>query len=196
VNGNASPPESGARFKKIASAARNAGIGGLEWMEGVPGNLGGAIRMNAGAMGTETFDRIVSVRFIDTDGSIQEKPLTEITHHYRSVPEFEERYVISAVLKGKPAPQTEIDAKLEAASHHKRRTSQPVGASAGCTFKNPEVCGAGKLIDDLGLKGRSVGKAIVSDVHGNFIVNQGGATAREVLDLVAQIKETAPRNAA
>ncbi|MEZ5385560.1 MAG: hypothetical protein R3F13_08595 [Prosthecobacter sp.] len=78
-----------------------------------------------------------------------------------------------------------------AASHHKRRTTQPVGASAGCTFKNPEVCGAGKLIDDLGLKGRGVGKAIVSDVHGNFIVNKGGATAREVLDLVAQINEVA-----
>lgn len=190
VNGNLITAGAGARLKKIASTARNAGIGGFEWMEGIPGNLGGAIRMNAGAMGTETFDQIVSVRFIDTDGGIKEKPLSNITHHYRSVPEFEERYVVSAVLKGSPATQTEIDTKL-AASHHKRRTSQPVGASAGCTFKNPEVCGAGKLIDDLGLKGRSVGKMIVSDVHGNFIVNQGGATAREVLDLVAQIKETA-----
>jgi UDP-N-acetylenolpyruvoylglucosamine reductase len=94
------------------------------------------------------------------------------------------------VLKGSPAPQTEIDVKM-AASHHKRRTSQPVGASAGCTFKNPELCGAGKLIDDLQLKGRSVGKIVVSDIHANFIVNQGGATAREVLDLVAQIKEKA-----
>ncbi|MBB5038505.1 UDP-N-acetylmuramate--L-alanine ligase [Prosthecobacter dejongeii] len=182
----------GARLKKIASAARNAGLGGFEWMEGVPGNLGGAIRMNAGAMGTETFDQIVSVRFIDTDGQIKEKPLAEIVHHYRNVPEFEERYIVSAVLKGSPAPQAEIDAKL-AASHQKRRTSQPVGASAGCAFKNPEVCGAGKLIDELGLKGRSVGAAIVSDIHGNFIVNSGGATAREVLDLVAEIQEIAQR---
>ncbi|SKA76948.1 UDP-N-acetylmuramate dehydrogenase /UDP-N-acetylmuramate--L-alanine ligase [Prosthecobacter debontii] len=182
----------GTRLKKIASAARNAGLGGFEWMEGVPGNLGGAIRMNAGAMGTETFDQIVSVRFIDTDGQIKEKPLAEIQHHYRSVPEFEERYIVSAVLKGTPADQAEIDTKL-AASHQKRRTSQPVGASAGCAFKNPEVCGAGKLIDDLGLKGRSVGKAIVSDIHGNFIVNSGGATARQVLDLVAEIQEVAQR---
>jgi len=148
--------------------------------------------MNAGAMGTETFDQIVSVRFIDTDGQIKEKPLAEIQHHYRNVPEFEERYIVSAVLKGTPADQGEIDTKL-AASHQKRRTSQPVGASAGCAFKNPEVCGAGKLIDDLGLKGRSVGKAIVSDIHGNFIVNSGGATAREVLDLVAEIQEIAQR---
>lgn len=182
----------GARLKKIASTARNAGLGGFEWMEGVPGNLGGAIRMNAGAMGAETFDQIVSVRFIDVDGALREKPLAEITHHYRSVPEFEERYIVSAVLKGAPAAREEIDAKL-AASHQKRRTTQPVGASAGCVFKNPELCGAGKLVDDLGLKGRGVGMAVVSSVHGNFIVNSGGATAREVLDLVAEIQETAQR---
>ena len=180
----------GARLKKIASAARNAGIGGLEWMEGVPGNLGGALRMNAGAMGAEMFDHVVSVRFIATDGSIQEKPHADIVHHYRSVPEFEERYIVGAVLEGKPATQAQIDTGLEA-SRVKRRTSQPIGASAGCIFKNPEVCGAGKLVDDLGLKGTRVGNAVVSPIHGNFIVNEGGATAREVLDLIAQIKEKA-----
>ncbi|MEN3942287.1 UDP-N-acetylmuramate--L-alanine ligase [Prosthecobacter sp. SYSU 5D2] len=192
VEGETLVAGAGARLKKIASSARNAGLGGFEWMEGVPGNLGGAIRMNAGAMGTETFDQIVSVRFIDTDGQLREKSLADIVHHYRNVPEFEERYIVSAVLKGSPAPQAEIDAGL-AASHQKRRTSQPVGASAGCAFKNPEVCGAGRLIDELGLKGRRVGKAVVSDVHGNFIVNSGGATSREVLDLIAEIQEIAQR---
>jgi UDP-N-acetylenolpyruvoylglucosamine reductase len=182
----------GARLKKIASAARNAGIGGLEWMEGVPGNLGGAIRMNAGAMGVEMADNLVSVRFIAADGSVQEKPLSEIQHQYRSIAEFEERYILVAVLKGKPATMAEIDAGLEA-SRMKRRTSQPIGASAGCMFKNPQLCGAGKLVDDLGLKGRRSGKVVVSEVHGNFFVNEGGATAREVLDLVAEIKEVAQR---
>jgi len=181
----------GARLKKIASTARNAQIGGFEWMEGIPGNLGGAIRMNAGAMGTETFDQIVSVRFIDLDGSLKEKPLAEIQRHYRNVPEFEERLIVSAILQGTPdAPLAEIDSKL-AASHHKRRTTQPVGASAGCTFKNPAPCGAGKLIDDLALKGQSIGPAQVSDIHGNFLVNSGGAKARDVLELVAQIQERA-----
>ncbi|MBK8041131.1 MAG: UDP-N-acetylmuramate--L-alanine ligase [Verrucomicrobiaceae bacterium] len=180
----------GARLKKIASSARNAGIGGFEWMEGVPGNLGGALRMNAGAMGAEMFDHVVSVRFIAADGSIQKKPLAEIQHHYRSVPEFEDRYIVGAVLEGKPAPKEQIDAGLEA-SRIKRRSSQPIGASAGCIFKNPELCGAGKLVDDLGLKGTRVGAAVVSPVHGNFIVNEGKATAREVLDLVAKIKEKA-----
>lgn len=182
----------GARLKKIASAARNAGVGGLEWMEGVPGNLGGAIRMNAGAMGVEMADNLVSVQFIAADGSIQEKPLEEIQHQYRSIAEFEERYIVGAVLKGRPASVESIDAGLNA-SRVKRRTSQPVGASAGCVFKNPQLCGAGKLVDDLGLKGRRIGRAAVSDVHANFIVNEGGATAREVLDLVAEIRETAQR---
>lgn len=181
----------GARLKKIASTARNARLGGFEWMEGIPGNLGGAIRMNAGAMGIETFDQIVSVRFIDLDGSLKEKTLAEIEHHYRNVPEFEERLIVSAVLRGTAnAPQEEIDTLL-AASHHKRRTTQPVGASAGCTFKNPELCGAGKLIDELGLKGLAVGPARVSDAHGNFIVNHGGATSKETLELIAQIQERA-----
>ncbi|MDB6073976.1 MAG: UDP-N-acetylmuramate/alanine ligase [Verrucomicrobiaceae bacterium] len=182
----------GARLKKIASAARNAGLGGFEWMEGIPGNLGGAVRMNAGAMKSETFDQVVSIRFLDLDGQIKEKPLAEIVHHYRSVPEFEERYVLGARLRGPAADVASIDVGLEA-SRVKRRTSQPVGASAGCIFKNPEVCGAGKLVDDLGLKGKRVGKAVVSGVHGNFIVNEGGATARDVLDLVAQIQEIAMR---
>ena len=182
----------GARLKKIASAARNAGIGGMEWMEGVPGNLGGAIRMNAGAMGVEMSDNLVSVRFIDADGSIQEKPLSEIQHQYRNIAEFEERYIVGAVLKGRPAPTAEIDAGLEA-SRIKRRTSQPIGASAGCMFKNPQLCGAGKLVDDLGLKGKRAGRVIVSEVHGNFFVNEGGATASEVLNLVSEIKEIARR---
>lgn len=182
----------GARLKKIASTARNAGIGGMEWMEGVPGNLGGALRMNAGAMGAEMFDHVESVRFLDVDGQVKEKPLAEIVHHYRSVPEFEDRYVLSAWFKGQPASTASIDAGLDA-SRVKRRTTQPVGASAGCAFKNPLLCGAGKLVDDLGLKGRRVGKAVVSEVHGNFIVNEGGATARDVLDLIAQIQEVALR---
>ncbi len=192
ANGNRLTVGVGARLKKVASSARAAGIGGFEWMEGIPGNLGGAIRMNAGAMGTQTFDQIVSVRFIDSDGTIKEKTAAEITANYRSVPEFEERFVVSAVLEGKPAPLDEIDAKL-AASHAKRRESQPIGASAGCVFKNPLPAQAGKLVDELKLKGTGVGKAIVSDVHGNFIVNAGHATAREVLDLIDDIKEAALR---
>ena len=191
VQGNFITAGAGARFKKIASAARNAGLGGFEWMEGIPGNLGGCLRMNAGAMGVQTFDQVVSVTFIDSNGEIREKSKHEIKANYRSVPEFDQHYAVSAVLEGRPADSAEIDAKLEA-SHSKRRESQPIAASAGCIFKNPAAATpAGMLVDQLGFKGKSHGPAEVSPVHGNFIVNNGGARARDVLDMIADIKQAA-----
>lgn len=180
----------GARLKKIASAARNAGIGGFEWMEGIPGNLGGALRMNAGAMGVQTFDQVVSVRFLDTGGELREKMKHEIEHHYRHVPELEQHFAVSAVLQGRPADVAEIDAKMES-SHKHRRETQPISANAGCMFKNPSVIPAGKLVDELGLKGRTHGAAVISEIHGNFFTNTGGASARDVLDLMNDVKQTA-----
>ncbi len=177
----------GARFKRVSSVAQSAEIGGFEWMEGIPGNVGGGIRMNAGAMGIETFDQVVSVTFIDQEGEIRTKMAEEIDFRYRSVPEFTENFIVSAVFRGVKESRAAIDQKLADSKSH-RKGSQPIAASAGCIFKNPEVCGAGKLIDDLGLKNLSVGKARVSEVHGNFIVNDGDAKAGEVLELIAQIQ--------
>ena len=159
-------------------------------MEGIPGNLGGALRMNAGAMGVQTFDQVVSVRFLDANGELREKMKHEIEHRYRSVPELDQHFAVSAVLQGRSADLDEIDAKLEA-SHTHRRESQPIGASAGCIFKNPGSTPAGKLVDELGLKGRQRSGALVSDIHGNFILNAGGARARDVLDLIGDIKQAA-----
>jgi UDP-N-acetylmuramate--alanine ligase len=191
VQGNFITAGAGTRFKKIASAARNAGLGGFEWMEGIPGNLGGCLRMNAGAMGVQTFDQVISVRFIDANGDIREKSRHEIKANYRNVPEFDTQYAVSAVLEGRPAEVTEIDQKLSA-SHSKRKTSQPIAASAGCIFKNPSTeTPAGMLVDQLGFKGRSHGPVEVSSVHGNFIVNNGGAKAREVLEMISDIKQSA-----
>ncbi|MFT5856615.1 MAG: UDP-N-acetylmuramate--alanine ligase, partial [Verrucomicrobiales bacterium] len=181
----------GARFKKVTAVAKKAGIGGFEWMEGIPGNVGGGLRMNAGAMGTQTFDQVVSVRYLDPYGGLLEKTSDEIIAHYRNVPELEANYALSAVFEGAPAEVSDIEAKIEA-SVGKRRTSQPVAASAGCIFKNPRAdLPAGKLVDDLGFKGRSVGAARVSDVHGNFIVNDGGASAADVLGLIEEIRAAA-----
>jgi UDP-N-acetylmuramate--alanine ligase len=106
------------------------------------------------------------------------------------VPEFMENICVSAVFRGTPAPLEEIDAKL-AASMEKRKTSQPIAASAGCIFKNPAECPAGKLVHELGLKGTRHGGALISEVHGNFIVNDSGATARDVIELIEQVKRTA-----
>lgn len=180
----------GAKLKQVAYAGKIAGIGGLEWMEGIPGEVGGALRMNAGAMGGETFDNVVSVRYLDGEGSAHEKTPGELEIKYRHVPALAKNYAVSAIFRGAPAPGEEILRRLQD-SQEKRRSTQPAASSAGCIFKNPGACPAGKLVDELGLKNTSVGAARVSEVHGNFIVNDGGATAREMLELIERIKQTA-----
>lgn len=180
----------GVRLKKLASVAGGSGIGGFEWMEGIPGNVGGALRMNAGAMGVETFDQVVRVTFLDEDGVIRTREREEIASQYRNVPELRRNFALQAVFKGKPDKPENIKQRWDE-SREKRKATQPVNASAGCTFKNPEYIAAGRLIDSLGLKGSSVGHAAVSEVHGNFVVNQGGATAREILQLIESIQQKA-----
>ncbi|MEY2520099.1 MAG: UDP-N-acetylmuramate--alanine ligase, partial [Verrucomicrobiota bacterium] len=167
-----------------------AGLGGLEWMEGIPGAVGGGLRMNAGAMGAQTFENVVSVRYLDGEGNAHTKTPKELEIHYRHVPLLERNYAVSAVFKGTPSDSEEIARRLEE-SQSKRRTTQPSAKSAGCIFKNPESCPAGKLVDELGLKNTNVGNARVSEIHGNFIVNDGGATAAEVLELIAKIQDVA-----
>jgi UDP-N-acetylmuramate--alanine ligase len=148
------------------------------------------LRMNAGAMGIQTFDQVVRVRYCDTDGNIFVKTPAEMEVHYRNVPLLRNNFALSAVVQGIPSSRTAIDEGI-AASVSKRRDSQPVAASAGCIFKNPESIQAGRLIDELGLKNMSVGGAKVSEIHGNFIVNDGSATASDVLSLITKIKAVA-----
>jgi UDP-N-acetylenolpyruvoylglucosamine reductase len=159
-------------------------------MEGIPGNVGGALRMNAGAMGIETFDQVVSVTFLDEDGEVRVRSRDEIVSNYRDVPELRRNFALQAVFAGQPDTAEAIQARWDA-SRAKRKISQPVAASAGCIFKNPAETPAGKLVDELGLKGCGEGKARVSEVHGNFIVNGGGATAGDVLAVIERIKALA-----
>ena len=180
----------GAKLKEVAYAGKAAGIGGLEWMEGIPGAVGGGLRMNAGAMGSQTFENVVRVRYLDSEGNPHTKSRHELDVHYRNFPLLENNFAVSAVFRGQPAPAEEIAQKLHA-SQEKRRTSQPIAKSAGCIFKNPQNCSAGQLVEELGLKNSGVGKARVSEVHGNFIVNDGGATAAEMLELIEKIKSVA-----
>lgn len=180
----------GVKLKQVAYAGRDAGIAGLEWMEGIPGEVGGGLRMNAGAMGVETFDNVVSVRFLDGEGNPHTKTPNELEVRYRNVPSLHHNHAVSAVFHGSPGKRDEIVRRLDE-SQKKRRTTQPAASSAGCIFKNPKASPAGKLVDELGLKNCAVGKARVSDVHGNFIVNDGGATAFEMLELITKIKTIA-----
>ncbi|MBC7980896.1 MAG: UDP-N-acetylmuramate--L-alanine ligase [Armatimonadetes bacterium] len=179
----------GVRLKKLASYAGAHGIGGFEWMEGIPGNVGGSLRMNAGAMGIETFDQVVRVTFLDEDGVIRTREREEITATYRNTQELRRNFALQAVFKGKSDTHENIKERWNA-SREKRKNTQPVAASAGCTFRNPEEIPAGRLIDSLGLKGSSIGQAAVSEVHGNFIVNNGKATAKHILSLIESIQKT------
>jgi len=192
IRGNEITAGVGLKLKQLTAIAQKAGLGGFEWMEGIPGNLGGSLRMNAGAMGSQTFEQVVKVRFCDQDGNIFSRTPAEMEIHYRDVPTLRQNYALSATLQGESAGEEEIAARLDD-SERKRRESQPVAASAGCIFKNPGEVPAGKLIDELGFKNFVVGRARVSEVHGNFIVNDGGATAEEILTLIEEIKAAAAR---
>lgn len=180
----------GLRLKQIAAIARTAGLSGFEWMDGIPGNLGGALRMNAGAMGVQTFEQVVRIRFTDRDGNIVSRTPEELEIRYRDVPVLHDHYALSATLRGLPAGAGQIDSLMGSSLRHRKET-QPIAASAGCIFKNPEGVSAGRLIDELGLKNSAVGGARVSEVHGNFIVNDGGATAMEILALIEKIRHKA-----
>ncbi|HTB82657.1 MAG TPA: UDP-N-acetylmuramate dehydrogenase [Candidatus Sulfotelmatobacter sp.] len=177
----------GAKQKNVAVEAKRAGLSGVEFLEGIPGSIGGALRMNAGAMGGETFNAVESVRVMDHNGEIREMKPAEMSVTYRCCAMLKDKIALAAVFSCKPEPRAVIETRMKAYSE-KRWSSQPAAPSAGCMFKNPTGIPAGKLIDDLGLKGSSVGGAMVSLEHGNFLVNGGKATAKDVLELIVQLQ--------
>ena len=190
VNSSEITAGAGVKLREIAYAARASNLGGLEWMEGIPGAVGGALRMNAGAMGAQTFESVTRIRYLDAEGNPHVKDRDELEVFYRRFPLLENNFAISATFRTQPAERAEIDRRLRK-SQEKRRTTQPIAKSAGCIFKNPDSIPAGRLVDELGLKNSRVGNARVSEVHGNFIVNDGGATAAEMLQLIDKIQSAA-----
>jgi UDP-N-acetylmuramate--alanine ligase len=190
VNGSEITAGVGVKLREVAYAARAANLGGLEWMEGIPGAVGGGLRMNAGAMGSQTFESVKRIRYLDDEGNPHVKDRDEVEVFYRRFPLLEKNFAISATFRAQPDERATIDGRLRK-SQEKRRTTQPVAKSAGCIFKNPDSIPAGQLVDELGLKNSRVGNARVSQVHGNFIVNDGGATATDVLQLIDNIKSVA-----
>ena len=152
--------------------------------------MGGALRMNAGAMGIETFDQVVRITFLDEDGVIRTREREEIVAQYRNVAELRRNFALQAVFKGKSDTPSNIKERWDA-SRDKRKSSQPIAASSGCTFRNTTDIPAGRLIDVMGLKGSTCGHAAVSEVHGNFVVNTGGASALDVLTLIEFIQRKA-----
>jgi UDP-N-acetylenolpyruvoylglucosamine reductase len=178
----------GAKLKNVAVEAKRSGLAGLEFMEGIPGSVGGALRMNAGAMSGATFDVVESIRMMDYAGNILGALPRELSVEYRCCATLKTHIALGAVFIGRADSRESIEQRMIAFSK-KRWTTQPAAPSAGCMFKNPAAVPAGKLIDELQLKGTRVGGAFVSAEHGNFLVNDGTASARDVLRLIEQVRQ-------
>lgn len=179
----------GVRLKELCGKVAKLGFSGFEFLEGIPGTLGGALRMNAGAMGRWTFDVVERVLMVNSTSKVEEIERDGFTIEYRKVREIADGIALGAVLKlGEVQASDSIRERMDSYSDV-RKGSQPVAPSAGCIFKNPDNEYAGRLIDELGLKNISVGGAEVSDKHGNFIINRGGSTSKDVESLIALIQK-------
>ncbi|HEY5079988.1 MAG TPA: UDP-N-acetylmuramate dehydrogenase [Opitutaceae bacterium] len=184
----------GLRLKNLCGLAAAAGLSGFEFLEGIPASLGGALRMNAGAMGGWIFDVVDEVRLMSMDGVVATLPRSAMKVDYRFCAELREAIALGAVLRPQSRVDTNSVGRQIDAYRRKRHESQPREPSAGCIFKNPPGESAGRLIEESGLKGARVGGAEVSQVHANFMVNRGDATSADVLELVRRVR-AAVRNA-
>jgi UDP-N-acetylmuramate dehydrogenase len=173
----------------LARTAAKAGQGGLEFYVGIPGSVGGAIRMNAGCHGSETVDVLVHADVIDLrDGRFTERAPSQLGLAYRVSNLGDMEVVVAATFSTAPVPPNQAEAAMREVSRW-RRDHQPGGTlNAGSVFKNPPGDAAGRIIDAVGLKGHSLGRVAVSDKHANFIVADKGATAAEVHDLVMEVQ--------
>ena len=181
----------GAALISVCLQAARAGLSGLEWAYGIPGSLGGGVYMNAGAYGGELKDVVAEVTYLDENGDFCTASGDALQFGYRhSVFQQRECCIVEAVLALAPGRESEIRAAMEDYMN-RRREKQPLEyGSAGSTFKRPAGNYASALVDRCGLKGLAVGGAEVSQKHAGFIINRGGATAAEVLQLIAEVQRT------
>ena len=187
--------EAGASLKSICMFAYENSLSGLEFAYGIPGNVGGAVYMNAGAYGGEMKDVLYSVNHIDDKGNLGELSKDNLDLSYRHSAYTNNGYTItSAVLKLTKADKYDIKAAMDD-KLQRRKDKQPLEyPSAGSTFKRPEGYFAGALIEESGLKGYTVGGAQVSEKHAGFVINKGGATATDILTLIKDVQRIVKEN--
>lgn len=195
TEGNCVTAQSGALLKDVSKAALENNLRGFEFACGIPGSIGGAVFMNAGAYDGEMAHVIKSARVIDENCNIKNLTKEELELGYRSSIVMKKGYVvIEATVELESGEYASIKDKIDDLTN-KRESKQPLEyPSAGSTFKRPEGYFAGKLIQDSGLKGFSIGGAAVSEKHSVFVINKGGATAKDVLDVIAHVQKTVKEN--
>ena len=164
---------------RVARAARDAGVAGLEFYSGIPGGIGGALRMNAGAYGGETKDILIEARGVDRQGNIRTFSNADMGYTYRHSRAPEDVIFTQALFQGRAGDPAAITAAMNDIAE-KRKASQPPNKTCGSTFKNPPGKKAWQLIDAAGCRGLTVGAAQVSELHCNFLINLGGATAADI----------------
>ena len=191
VKGDVIKAEAGALLSKIANVALENGLTGFEWASGIPGSIGGAVVMNAGAYGGEMKDVIMSATILQPDGDVLELGTEELELSYRhSCVEDRQYVVLDVTIKLEPGDKNAIIAKMDELKE-KRLAKQPVDKpSAGSTFKRPDGYFAAALIDEASMRGESIGDAMVSEKHTGFVINNGNATCEDVLSLMGLIKES------
>jgi UDP-N-acetylmuramate dehydrogenase len=172
----------------VARAAQTAGTAGLAFLSGIPGTIGGALRMNGGAYGGETKDIFVEARGVDRQGNLRNFSNGDMGFSYRHCGIGEDVIFTTAVLQGKPGEPEKIATEM-AAIKKKREASQPRNRTGGSTFKNPQGQSAWKLVDDAGCRGLTIGGAQVSELHSNFLINLGGASANDIETLGETVRE-------
>ena len=195
TEGNCVTAQSGALLKDVSQAALENNLRGFEFACGIPGSIGGAVFMNAGAYDGEMAHVIKSARVIDENCNIKNLTKEELELGYRSSIVMKKGYVvIEATVELESGEYASIKDKIDDLTN-RRESKQPLEyPSAGSTFKRPEGYFAGKLIQDSGLKGFSIGGAAVSEKHSGFVINKGGATAKDVLDVIAHVQKTVKEN--
>jgi len=190
VKENQITAQAGALLSAVANRALEAGLAGFEFAAGIPGSLGGACVMNAGAYGGEMKDVLLSVTVLTPEGEVLTIPREELELGYRtSIIEKKHYLVLEAVIELQKGDPEEIKAVMDDL-RQRRIDKQPLEyPSAGSTFKRPEGYFAGKLIQDAGLKGFQVGGAQVSEKHAGFVINKNHATASDIYELMRQVSE-------
>ncbi len=184
--------ESGIPLSRLVVAAVDRGLAGLEFAHGIPGSLGGAVTMNAGAYGGEMVQVLTAVTFLDGEGNVVTLPAAEchLTYRHSDFTDHPERLILEAEFDLPQGDAEESRAKIEDLAR-RRKEKQPLEwPSAGSTFKRPQGHFAAALIEECGLKGTRVGDAQVSEKHAGFVINRGSATCADVLALTERIKET------
>ncbi len=191
VDGTRMTAEAGISLAKLARLAKQASLTGLEFAAGIPGSLGGAVTMNAGAYGGEMKDVLTGATVLASDGTVHRLSVEELDLGYRtSRIQTGGLIVLEAELRLREGDPEAVQARMDELAYQ-RRSKQPLEyPSAGSMFKRPAGYFAGKLIDDAGLRGFAVGGAQVSEKHCGFVVNRGGATARDVLTLCDEVSRT------